>query len=584
MKRSVFYLGSLCLLVVAGCNSRTGKGMLYEDVPPGTTGYSVSVWQCVEISFVAGKSYDDPLTGDGQCEMDVVFTHGDGAVIERPAFWDGKNRFKVRFAPTKPGVWSYQTFCVQDEKLHGLGGTVGACRYTGDLAVYKHGFPGIGENGRYFVYNDGTPFFYLGDTHWSFPFEAFDSSNVAGVPSQFKELVDTRIRQGFTVYQSEPAGPLYYTLANRLEEDDLAGFADLDRKFAYLAEQGMVHANAQLVWAGELTSNRASYPDEYLDRLARYWVARYGAWPVMWTCAQECDNDFYHDKGDHAFDAESNPWKTVLKALHKYDAYRHPLSAHMEYASGEALKDGHGTIASNSSFKDMDGHDWYACQWAPGKRTQLDFRVPEDFWNSDVTKPTVNYEGHYDHFWTNTFGARMQGWTAYLNGMAGHGYGAAGIWLIINEYPGNLAGAYDLDKDSNNEGILVGSEEKRMTWDKALLLPAAEQLGKHMRSFFESMEWWKLTPRFGDPAWSALPEAFYALATIDRDSYVCYLYHPDTSTGSLKNMRTDRTYAAQWFDPSTGEYRNIGEVKADCEGNWRIPPKPSAEDWVLLVK
>jgi hypothetical protein len=316
-------------------------------------------------------------------------------------------------------------------------------------------------------------------------------------------------------------------------------------------------------------------------------VARYGAWPVMWTCAQESDNDFYFDQDNQQkCTTENNPWKLVLNALHKYDAYHHPLSAHMEFASGTALEDGHGTIASNSSFKNLEGHNWYACQWSSKKKAQFDFRVPKDFWNSDVTKPTVNYEGHYDHFWTKTFGARLQGWTAYLNGMFGYGYGAAGIWLIVNEYPGDLAGIFDLDKDSDNDsndGKIITKEEKRMTWDKALTLPAAEQVGKHMRNFFESMEWWKLTPRFDDAEWSALTDAFYALATIDNEVYVCYFYHPETTTGSLKNMRPDKAYTAQWYDPSTGEYRHIGSVKANSDGTWEIPAKPSAEDWVLFV-
>jgi hypothetical protein len=537
----------------------------------------------VEIPFVAGKTYENPLAGEEQCEMDVLFTHKDGTVIVRPAFWDGGDCFKVRFAPTLTGIWEYKTICREDPRLDGLGGTVGSNPYTGDLAVYQHGFLDISDNKRYFIHRDGRPFFYLGDTHWSIPFEAFDSSNVAGIASQFKHIVDTRIEQGFTVYQSEMAGPEYYALET-FGEEDLACFKDLDKKFGYLARQGMVHANAQLFWVAELIEKRDKYPDEYIEKLVRYWVARYGAWPVMWTCAQESDNDFYYDQedGQKKCDAEHNPWKIVLKALHRYDAYHHPLSAHMEFAS--ASGDGHGTVASTSSFKHLEGHNWYACQWSPAKKGQIDFRIPKDFWHSDLTKPTVNYEGHYDHFWTKTFGARLQGWTAYLNGMFGYGYGAAGIWLTINQYPDDLAGAYNLESDTNDANdAFISKEEKRMSWDKALLLPAAVQLGKYMRNFFESMEWWKLEPRFDDSEWSHFPEASYALATIGKEAYVCYFYNPDTATGALKNMQTDTPYTASWYKPSTGEYTDIGAIMADESGSWEAPPKPSAEDWVLWV-
>ena len=63
-----------------------------------------------------------------------------------------------------------------------------------------------------------------------------------------------------------------------------------------MAEKGLVHANAQLFFVAELGYNRENYPDAYLEKLCRYWVARYSAYPVMWTTAQECDNDYYHGK------------------------------------------------------------------------------------------------------------------------------------------------------------------------------------------------------------------------------------------------------------------------------------------------
>ena len=432
---------TLCLLVIFFLTGCTKK----DD-------FTVPVWHCLEIPFTAEKAYNNPLDGTELCEMDVVFTHSDGTKICRPAFWDGENIFKVRFAPTKPGRWQYRTVCEQERSLNSIKGSIKAVEYDGVLDIYKHGFLTISDNKRYFTYNDGKPFFYLGDTHWSLPFEAFESSNVPGIPSQFKHIVDTRIEQGFTVFQSEPIQWENHTGQDAIYDltafgpEVLGGFANLDRKFKYLADKGMVHANAQLFFANELGVKMDKYPNAYIEALTRYWIARYGAYPVMWTCAQEVDNDFYFDRENDQrnFDAENNPWKIVAKSLYKYDAYHHPLTAHMEYASGEALNDGHGTIATNSSFKNIEGHNWYACQWSPTKKGQLDFRVPKDFWNSRPVKPTVNYEGHYDHFWTNTLGARMQGWTAYLNGMFGYGYGSAGIWLIINSYPDDLAGAYDL--------------------------------------------------------------------------------------------------------------------------------------------
>ena len=561
--------------------------------------YTVPIWQCLEIPFTSAKAFSNPLYGADLCEMDVIFTHTDGTTISRPAFWDGGNgtSFKVRFAPTKLGKWTYQTVCEQEPSLDGLNGWVDATVYNGALEIYKRGFITISADKRYFTYKDGTPFFYLGDTHWSLPYEAFDESNVQGIASQFKHMVDTRIQQGFTVFQSEPiqewrnnTGALDQTYdLTTFDANTANAFVNLDRKFKYIADKGMVHANAQLDFVTVLGVQRSQYPDAYIEKLTRYWVARYGAYPVMWTVAQECDNDYYYENPEiRVFAAGDNPWHTVAQSLHKYDAYRHPLTAHMEYSNGNSNTTNQGTIASNSSFKNIEGHNWFAAQWVPEKTSQLDFRIPRDFWNSQPPRPTVNYEGHYDNFWTNTQGARMQGWTAYLNGMMGHGYGAAGIWTIINSYPDDLATGYGLDETTT--GVTLA--QKRMPWYEGLMLPAAEQLGKHMRGFFEELEWWRLTPRFDDSNWSSLGGTFggligaswYSIATIDNNVYVCYFYNTNTNTGTLRNLNTASTYTAQWYNPQTGVYTNIGDIASQSNGYWTIPVKPSTADWVLLVK
>jgi hypothetical protein len=88
-----------------------------------------------------------------------------------------------------------------------------------------------------------------------------------------------------------------------------------------------------------------------------------------------------------------------------------------------------------------------------------------------------------------------------------------------------------------------------------------------------------------------MPEntAWYSLATIDADRYVLYLYNrTTTATGTLCHLR-DTAYTAQWFDPRTGAYLDLGtftpQKDAPGEGcRWRIPAKASAADWVLLVK
>ena len=51
----------------------------------------------------------------------------------------------------------------------------------------------------------------------------------------------------------------------------------------------------------------------------------------------------------------------------------------------------------------------------------------------------------------------------------------------------------------------------------------------------------------------------------------------------VESMKNDSTYVAQWFNPRDGQYKNIGTF-SQKGSQWVIPDRPTAEDWVLLVK
>jgi len=531
------------------------------DIDSGTVDFITQQWVALEISFESSITYTKPLY---QAELDVLFTAPTGEVMKMPGFWDGGTTWKVRFAPTMYGVWTYKTTCTDTANtgLNGQEGKIGCNIYKGDLAIYQHGFVKAETGKRYFMYADGTPFFYLGDTHWTMSDEDFDSSEVEGIASQFKYLVDKRVEQGFTVYQSEPLGAKY-NLANGLSLADLEGFADLDRRFAYIAEKGLVHSNSQLLFTSVLDYQAKQYPADYLAKLSRYWVARYGAYPVLWTTAQECDNDY------SVFDPETNPWKTVFNAVHECDPYQHPQSAHQEF----------DVTASDSAFIDLPGYAWIAAQKAHIKNGQLDFTVLKDYWNNGGQRPVIDYEAHYENLHTNEFGARMQGWVSFLNGMFGHGYGAQDIWAYNSTYSKN--DAFEVF------GITITKEMKNSTWDVNVNLAAATELGQHMKNFFQSIEWWMLEPCFDDAMGEhiAFYDSWYSAATIGNEVYVAYFYNTTTATGKLVNLEAGKTYTASWYNPRTGQYTEIANnvVGTDPKSSWQIPDKPDGSDWVLYV-
>ena len=95
-------------------------------------------------------------------------------------------------------------------------GALDAQPYGGDFAIYRHGFLKVRDGGRYLTYADGTPFFWLGDTHWFFDGkERWDTANKPGWTFQFRGMVDLRVEQGFTVYQGVAFGPPPQLLGTR---------------------------------------------------------------------------------------------------------------------------------------------------------------------------------------------------------------------------------------------------------------------------------------------------------------------------------------------------------------------------------
>ena len=156
---------------------------------------SAETWRTVELSFESEKAYADPFN---DVTLDLLL-YGGGRLYTVPGFWDGGNTWRVRFVCPAEGTWQCRTVCSDagNAALHGRTATVNCAAYSGELDVYQHGFVTTRYGEKYLTYEDGTPFFYLGDTHWNFGTEPMDV--VSAVSAK-------RAQQGFTVLQSEPNG------------------------------------------------------------------------------------------------------------------------------------------------------------------------------------------------------------------------------------------------------------------------------------------------------------------------------------------------------------------------------------------
>jgi hypothetical protein len=538
----------------------------------------VETWRKAEICLTASKEYDNPVRN---VILDMEITNGNKALVV-PGFWNGKRDWCIRFALPEEGIWNFKTICKQDEALNGLTGTVECTKYSGDLEIFKRGFVTTAPDKQYFIYADGTPFFYLGDTHWNFMAEEFDSPGDHACDikceSHFKYIVDRRKKEGYTVYQTEPL-ETGYDLTDGIDDKDIESLKKADKYYEYIADQGLVHANAQFFFPSDMIKLMQNDPDylTLLEDLSRYWVARFSAFPCLWTLGQEIDNDFYYlenQKTNQTMNAENNPYKNVCEWLYKYDPLKQPISGHQEgsYFIGKF------TTAANSAFRNVTGHTWWANQWKPVLNTPLDFTAAIDFWFNGQNKPSIVYEARYELLWTNSFGARIQGWIAILNGMFGHGYGAVDMWLYKS--------TYDIKNPTFRDGISMSVEGKLLPWGKTIDLPGGIQM-TYMKQFFEKLEWWRLEPCFDLNEYFTGDHGYYSAAHIGNDTYVAYFYDKldDVTTditGTFKRLDDNASYTYRWFDPRTNEYSS--EMPASVKNNeFKIPARPTKEDWVILL-
>ena len=566
MKKPMILL--FLLLVLASCS---------KDV--------AETWRMTELSFTSATDYSQ--TRADQVMMDVTFTHEkSGTSITRPAFWDGGNTFLVRFAPVASGKWEWTTTCPEDASLAGLEGSLRCKEYGGDLEIYRRGFVTVVPGNKYFTYADGTPFFYLGDTHWGMLTEEYDSpghhAGNTGAESHFKYIVDRRVEQGFTVYQSEPIGSSFKLGDGTVDQEDIEGFRLTDKYFEYIADAGLVHANSQFFFPSEMTRVLSAQKDK-LEQMSRYWVARFGAWPVMWTLGQEIDNDSYNEQGfNKNYSYNDNPWVEVAEYMHKYDSYSHPLSGHQEHnvhttVTGAGWKEEVSKGRSASIFVSDEvaartGHNWWAAQWGPQFIEPAEPELIRDYYNS--SRPAVNYEGKYCGLWTQDFGSRVQGWSAFLCGFCGYGYGAIDIWLYNS--------AFDIGAPSFDGVDSISIADKKKPWSESIEYPSAHQMG-YLRSYMEAFDWWNLVPVLCDqPEFEALSSA-YAYARTDNRHVLYFFAKNELSTGTIKDMKPRADVRLEWFNPRTGESMPAVEAAVDSDGSLVLPQKPDTEDWTLTI-
>jgi len=550
-----------------------GVCMFVSSVPAPATADAASaiekveVWTRTDIVLKSEKIYKNPYK---DVDIDAVFTHEDGTKIALYGFWYKDSEWHVRFSPTKTGTWTYEITCSDTENrdLHMRTGKLLAVENTGSTNVDRHGFVKVSDNGRYFTYDDGTPFYWLGDTNWQAPnYVSLTRCNYpgCGCKNQFVHELNDRAAKGFTVYQTyfdsgesdgggqrnvNPEPGMWSVQYTKINPETF--IKKYDVMFDTLAAHGFVIA----LGFGVHSITTGSMGQTNLDRLSRYLTARYASYPVIWITAQEITAE-----------KQFNMWVSSARIVDKGDGYDHPQTAHQYSANN--INHTYVTKLDSESW-----HDFFAIQGGHGPKIPAK-SLYEGYWNnrrSGGCKPFVETEANYEDINSNYFNgstaSRVSAWKANLCGSCGFTYGVTGIWANCYSTAGNTGWLGNFSFEP---------------WYMGLDKPGSFEM-KYLADFFTCVGFEKLVPRFNSGKWSDLTdETKLVSASDDKKTYVCYFYNADLSTGKLKGLDENEKYTASWYDPMTGKFTKIADNITAEGGVYEIPEKPNGSDWALLV-
>lgn len=520
-------------------------------------------WRRFEQRFTSSAAYARPFQ---DVQLTARFTSPSGRKILVEGFWDGGDTWAVRFAPAETGVWTYTTSCSNgsDSGLNGQTGSFTCGQPEGTTCFEQHGPLQLSADRRYLVHADGTPFFWLADTCWNGPLRS--------TPDEWEHYLSVRTRQQFTAVQwvatqwlaapdGDIDGQLPYSGSEQIDVNP-AFFQRLDHKIERMNAVGLLSVPVML-WAAtwsspEINATNPGFalPEDQAIKLARYMLARWSAYFTVWLLP-----------GDGHYDGEvAERWKHIGRAVFGDTPHApvglHPGGLHWPYAAfyGETWLD---MIGYQSGHSDSER----TFSW-------LVSGPPAADWHQSPPRPFINlepcYENHVggpDDFRHDDLAVRRAlYWSLLVAPTAGVTYGGHGVW------------GWD---DGSAPSVNHPNTGLPQPWQKALLLPAAEQIC-HARALFESIEWRQLRPApelLAAQPGDSNPRSYTAAARSSAGDAVV-IYIPESGCVEVDMTSLSDDLSAVWFDPRSGQRQS---ALLNGRSNPRRFEAPAPGDWILLL-
>jgi len=520
---------------------------------------AVQQWTTYEITLISEMPYSNAYS-----EIDVwaQFTNDKEDTILKPAFWDGGNTWKIRFAPPDSGSqWTWNTYAsVHDNGLVGNTGSLHSVAYTGENRLLKHGLLRMSPGKRNVVHADGKPFLVVGDTPWAIPFRA--------TPEQVKVYAADRQVKGFNTALLMSVQPDRYAEGpetrntimgfDRAFEDLSEGhlnklkpnyFQTLDTLMQILVDHEIVPVYQPVFhgfgWKGLTVLGPVADVAEYA-RYCKYLVARYGSMPAFWLVSGDA----------HGLDPGVKPGGEIIE---QWDAYKQPTGIHYspadDYLASWANGDSSRCFHYNRSYQE---ETWLDFQWAQtGHDGKHLYHKVERMYENQPVKANLNGEPTYEAMGDGKNGLGWwqgeEAWNQLMHGgTMGVVYGAATLWQwkVTVDEPG-----WDDWTDAP------------LSWREALDLEGSRYVGYVSRAF-EDYDFTDMEKRWD------LTEGNIPLLAKEGIFYISYL----ETGGKIKIKNVPEELPFLWFNPVTGIIAHQGTTHKDG-----IFESPDRNPWVLII-
>jgi hypothetical protein len=436
---------------------------------------------------------------------------------------------------------------------------------VGKPVDFGHGALRVSENQRFLVHEDGTPFFYLGDTAW----ELFHRLN----REQADRYLEHRARNGYTVIQAVALAeldglndPNPYGHRPLIDNDparpDVKDGPDndywdhVDTIVKKAESLGMVIGMLP-TWGDKWNKKWGKGPVVFNARNAEV----YGRW--LGDRYQDTRNIIWILGGDRP--VENDEQKQIIRAmargLEAGDGGRHLMTFHPT-----------GGRTSSEYFHEDEWLDFNMHQTGHKDRGSWD-SITKDY-QRRPTKPVLDgeplYEDHPINFNPMKFGfsadwhiRRLAYWHVFAGG-CGHTYGCHNIWQMYAPGRSPISWAHRY-------------------WDESLDLWGATDM-QHVKNLMLSRPYLTRLPDQSVVASDTGQGDGYVNATRDSQGSYAFVYTP---LGQPVTVRLDKLSGAKvkawWYDPRHGTATEIGVFDKRGTREFKPPVHGKGNDWVLVL-